>query len=437
MLQTKTFRGGVHPPAQKLSASVALEELTAPSEVTILLKQHIGTPVNPLVKVGERVLMGQKIGDVETGLAAPVHASVAGKVKSIGSVDGADGKKVAAITIENDGSDELHPNIAPYLNWDSARPDELREYIREAGIVGMGGAGFPTHAKLRVPPDKRISALIINGAECEPYLTCDHRLLLEQPELIFTGIRVLMQAASVDRAYIGIKITMDGVQEALKSFFAREQGIDLVLLESKYPQGEERQLIYAVTGKEIPSGGLPWDVGAMVVNVSTAWAVGSLVTTGLPSIKRAVTVTGSVHKPGNFLVRIGTPLKNLVEAAGGFSSPPGSVILGGPMTGFPQHSLNVNLTKQNNGVLVLNESEMGSSAKTDCIHCGKCVSICPCRLMPVYLGKEAELENVEQLKKYNILDCRECGSCAYICPAKIPLLHWIRLGKGLVQAARR
>lgn len=435
-MQTKTFRGGVHPDPSKLSWQEALQPLTPPGEVVIPLRQHIGAPVQPLVKVGDTVKLGQKIGDNERGLCAPVHASVSGRVKAISIVDSADGRKVQAIVLENDGLDTPDEAIKP-LDWEQATPEQLKTWIRESGIIGMGGAGFPTHAKLNVPEGKKLEILVINGVECEPYLTCDHRILLEQPDKVFKGIRALMRATGIERAYIGVKVTMNGVQESMRPYFEQEPGIDLVLLESKFPQGEERQLIYAATGKEIPSGGLPWDVGALVINASTAWAVGSLMTTGMPSVERAVTVTGAVKKPSNFMVRIGTPIGYLIEAAGGFDGDISTVIMGGPMTGLPQFVLDTVITKQNNGVVALTTKQMKPPVETDCIRCGKCVEICPCRLMPIYMSKEAQREDVDQLKRYNILDCRECGSCAYICPAKIPLLHWLRLGKGVVQAAAR
>ena len=394
----------------------------------------MGAPTEALVSVGDRVLQGQKIGDGK-GLCAPVHASVSGKVKAIAEVSGADGRKVPAITIENDGENELYGGVSPFQQWQSASPEEIRSFVRECGVVGMGGAGFPTHAKLSLPPGKSLNLIIVNGAECEPFLTCDHRLLVEQPETIILGIELLMKAAGVEHALIGAKVTMDGVPEALLPFLETHTGVDLLLMESKYPQGEERQLIFAATGKEIPSGGLPWDVGVLVVNVSTAWTLGNIVKTGIPSITRAVTVSGAVATPSNFLVKVGTPISNLIEAAGGFDGKPGAVILGGPMTGLPQHNLQVPITKQNNGVTVLAKNRMGVLAETDCIHCGKCVAVCPSRLMPLYMAKESQRENVDEMKRYNLLDCRECACCAYICPAKIPLLHWMRLGKGLIRAA--
>jgi len=380
--------------------------------------------------------MGQKIGDNLRGLSAPVHASVSGRVRVIGDVDTADGRKGTAITITNDGQDTLDETITPHPEWEQATPEEIRGLIRESGIVGMGGAGFPTHAKLQVPPDKKLNLLLVNGAECEPYLTCDHRLFLEATELIILGIKVLMRVAAVEQAYIGAKVTMEGVQDALWPFLEKEKGIDLVLLESKFPQGEERQLIYAVTGKEIPSGGLPWDLGVLVVNVSTVWAVGMLVTSGYPSFQRGVTVSGAVQQPSNYMVRVGTPISALLEAAGGFAGEPGAIILGGPMTGLPQSSTLVPITKQNNGVTVFAKGTVAGGGTTDCIRCGRCVAACPYRLLPLYLAKEAERGDIEQLNKFNLLDCRECACCAYSCPAHIPLLHWMRLGKGQLRAAR-
>ena len=436
-MQTRTFRGGVHPDGSKLSAESALRVIPPPQIVSIPLKQHIGIAVQPLVKVGDVVSLGQKIGDSDQGLCAPVHASVSGKVKAIQAIDSADGKTVQAIVLENDGEDRIDESITPFDNWATLHPSELKQLIREAGIVGMGGAGFPTHAKLSVPEGKKLSVLIINGVECEPYLTGDHRILLEYASRVLLGIKVLMRAATVEKAYIGVKITMAGIPAAFDSLLQNEPGVDLVLLESKFPQGEERQLVYAITEQEIPSSGLPWDVGALVCNASTAWAIGTYIETGMPSIERPVTVTGAVKNPSNFMTRIGTPIQYLIEQAGGFEGEPGTVIMGGPMTGLPQLSLKTTICKQNNGVLVFTKQQMKKAHETDCIRCGKCVEVCPWRLMPIYMAKESQREDVSQMQHYNILDCRECGSCAYTCPARIPLLHWIRLGKGLVQAARR
>jgi len=435
-MRLKTFRGGIHPPKNKFTALDAIRPMTVPQLVVIPLQQHVGAPCQPLVKVGELVKMGQKIGEAKAFVSAPVHASVSGKVKAIGLVDGTLGKKTMAITIENDYQDTPDESILGQRNLDNMTPDDIRNMVREAGIVGLGGAGFPTSVKLSPPADKKIEMLIMNGVECEPYLTCDQRVIIEETDTMILGIRAMMKALGVNHAYIGIKITMEGAIEALHEKILNEKGIDVVPLVPKYPQGEERQLIYAVTGREVPSGGLPHDVGVVVANVATAWAIGRTLQTGMPLIERIMTVGGAVQNPGNFTVRVGTKIEDMMMAVGGYSGTPGSIIVGGPLTGFAQFHTNIPLTKQNNGFVVLTKEQAEPGEMTDCIHCGLCVQACPCRLVPHQLSKYAKNGDTAGLEQFNILDCRECSSCAYVCPAKIPLLHYMRVGKNYVMAKR-
>ena len=435
-MRLKTFRGGIHPPKNKFTALDAIRPMTVPQLVVIPLQQHVGAPCQPLVKVGELVKMGQKIGEAKAFVSAPVHASVSGKVKAIGLVDGTLGKKTMAITIENDYQDTPDESILGQRNLDNMTPDDIRNMVREAGIVGLGGAGFPTSVKLSPPADKKIEMLIMNGVECEPYLTCDQRVIIEETDTMILGIRAMMKALGVNHAYIGVKITMEGAIEALHEKILNEKGIDVVPLVPKYPQGEERQLIYAVTGREVPSGGLPHDVGVAVANVATAWAIGRTLQTGMPLVERIMTVGGAVQNPGNFTVRVGTKIEDMITAVGGYSGTPGSIIVGGPMTGFAQFHTNIPLTKQNNGFVVLTKEQAEHGEMTDCIHCGLCVQACPCQLVPHQLSKYAKNGDTAGLEQFNILDCRECSSCAYVCPAKIPLLHYMRVGKNYVMAKR-
>lgn len=435
-MRLKTFRGGIHPPKNKFTALDAIRPMTVPQLVVIPLQQHVGAPCQPLVKVGDLVKMGQKIGEAKAFVSAPVHASVSGKVKAIGLVDGTLGKKIMAITIENDYQDTPDESISGQKNLDNMTPDDIRNMVREAGIVGLGGAGFPTSVKLSPPPDKKIEMLIMNGVECEPYLTCDQRVIIEETDTMILGIRAMMKALGVNHAYIGIKITMEGAIEALHEKILNEKGIDVVPLVPKYPQGEERQLIYAVTGREVPSGGLPHDVGVVVANVATAWAIGRTLQTGMPLIERIMTVGGAVQNPGNFTVRVGTKIEDMMMAVGGYSGTPGSIIVGGPLTGFAQFHTNIPLTKQNNGFVVLTKEQAEPGEMTDCIHCGLCVQACPCRLVPHQLSKYAKNGDTAGLEQYSVLNCRECSSCAYVCPAKIPLLHYMRVGKNYVMAKR-
>jgi electron transport complex protein RnfC len=435
-MRLKTFRGGIHPPKSKFTALDPIKTMPVPQLMVIPLQQHIGAPCQPLVKVGDLVKMGQKIGESKSFVSAPVHASVSGKVKAIGMADGALGKKTMAITIENDYQDTLDETISGLRNLQSMTPDDIRAMVREAGIVGLGGAGFPTSVKLTTPADKKVDMLIINGVECEPYMTCDQRVIIEQTDTMILGIRAMMKALGVNHAYIGVKITMEGAIEALHEKILIEKGIDVVPLVPKYPQGEERQLVYAVTGLEIPAGGLPHDVGAAVANVATAWAIGRTLKTGMPLIERVMTVGGAVHSPGNFMVRVGTKIEDMIKEVGGYIGIPGSIVVGGPLTGFAQYHTNIPLTKQNNGFVVLTKEQAEPGEMTDCIHCGLCVQACPCRLVPHQLAKYAKIGDAAGLEQYDVLDCRECSSCAYVCPAKIPLLHYMRLGKNYVMAKR-
>ena len=435
-MRLKTFRGGIHPPKYKFTALDPVKRMPAAQLVVIPMQQHIGAPCQPLVKIGDLVKMGQKIGESNSFVSAPVHASVSGKVKAIGMADGALGKKTMAITIENDFQDTKDESIFGARNLDNMTPDDIRAMVREAGIVGLGGAGFPTSVKLTPPADKKIDVLIINGVECEPYLTCDQRVIIEETDTMILGIRAMMKALNVTHAYIGVKITMEGAIEALHEKILNEKGIDVVPLVPKYPQGEERQLVFAITGREVPSGGLPHDVGAVVANVATAWAIGRTLLTGMPLIERIMTVAGAVQTPGNFLVRVGSRIEDLVNAVGGYSGVPGSIIVGGPLTGFAQYHTNIPLTKQNNGFVVLTKEQAEPGEMTDCIHCGLCVQACPCRLVPHQLTKYAKIGDTDGLEQFNVLDCRECASCAYVCPAKIPLLHYMRVGKNYVMAKK-
>ena len=435
-MRLKTFRGGIHPPKNKLTALDAIRPMTIPQVVVIPLQQHVGAPCQPLVKVGDLVKMGQKIGESKAFVSAPVHASVSGKVKAIGLVDGALGKKSMAITIENDYQDTPDESVSGPKNLDNMTPEDIRNMVREAGIVGLGGAGFPTSVKLSPPSDKNIEMLIMNGVECEPYLTCDQRVIIEETDTMILGIRAMMKALNVSHAYIGVKITMEGAIEALHEKILNEKGIDVVPLVPKYPQGEERQLIYAVTGREVPSGGLPHDVGVVVANVATAWAIGRTLQTGMPLVERIMTVSGAVQNPSNFTVRVGTKIEDMINAVGGYSGTPASIIVGGPLTGFAQFHTNIPLTKQNNGFVVLTKEQAEPGEMTDCIHCGLCVQACPCRLVPHQLVKYAKNGDTTGLEQYSVLNCRECSSCAYVCPAKIPLLHYMRVGKNYVMAKR-
>lgn len=433
----KTFRGGIHPVGHKeLSSNKAITVMTPPAEVIIPLQQHVGAPCKPLVKKGDIVNKGQKIGDTDAFVSAPIHASVSGVVKAIEPCWHPTGARVEGIVIENDGEERLDPSIHPQNDLDQLDAQAIRAIIREAGIVGLGGATFPTHVKVTPPSDKRIDTLIINGCECEPYLTCDHRLMVEHPERIIYGTRVLLKALGISKAVIGIELNKPDAIAAMEKAAASYPGIEVVPLKIKYPQGAEKQLITALTGKEVPVGGLPMDIGIVVNNVGTAAAIQAAVQWGMPLIERVVTVSGEgVSEPHNFLVRIGTRLSELIEAAGGFRGTPKQVIMGGPLTGVAQFDLSVPVTKCTSGILAFNHLRTARQPEP-CIRCGRCVDVCPAFLLPVTIVRYADGGKLDAAVEWGLLNCMECGSCSYVCPANRFLVQSIKLAKQEVQAQR-
>jgi len=439
LIKGKGFKGGVHPPdGKELSNAKEVVTLPVPEQVTIPLSQHIGAPAESLVKVGDAVKKGQKIGEAKGFVSVPVHASISGKVTAVASFPHPAGKNLPAIQIESDGLDEWSEDVKENPSYKNLSPEEIKSIIQGAGIVGMGGAAFPTHVKLSPPANKKIDTLIINGAECEPYLTADHRLMLEEPDRVIEGASIIARALSVPNILIGIEDNKPDAIKAVSDAARSYEGVKVVSLKVMYPQGGEKQLIKAVSGKEVPSGGLPMDVGVVVQNVATAAAVYDAIRFGRPLIERIVTVTGSgVNNPGNFRVRTGTSSLKLIEAAGGFKSEIGKVISGGPMMGMTQYTLDIPVTKGMSGLLFLPQNEVKSYASEACIRCGRCVAVCPMGLLPNMLGIYAELDRFEQAEKANLMDCIECGSCAYVCPSKRPLVHLIRYAKADVMARRK
>jgi len=433
-----SFIGGIHPPhAKKASEKKAILKAIEPKIVRIPLRQHIGAPCDPAVKKGDYVKVGQEIGSVSSFVCAPIHSSVSGTVIDVKKVDVLGGQELCVI-IESDGKNDLHESVQPKGELDSLEPKRIIEIIRDSGIVGMGGAGFPTHVKLSPPPEKAIETVILNGAECEPYLTADHRLMLESPEKIVFGLKAIMKAVGVEKGYIGIENNKPDAIEAMKVAAKGENGIEVVGLHTKYPQGAEKQLIYACTKREVPSGGLPMDAGAVVNNVATAAAVSDAIQLGMPSVERICTVTGSgIVDAQNLLIKVGTELSEIVDQCGGYKGTPGKVILGGPMMGIATHTDKIPSTKTTSGVLVFTPEEAKLPETVNCIKCGKCVEICPAFLQPAALSAYSLKGMYEQAEKINALDCIECGSCSFVCPSKRPLLHSIRVGKREVLAARR
>jgi len=435
--RAKTFVGGTYPAHNKDRTKAQPIALAPVPEVLIYpLCQHIGAPCEPLVAVGDRVLRGQKIADSTAKICAPIHSSVSGKVIAIEPRPHPNGQSTMAIVVENDGLDET---VAPFVEpkgLDELSPAEIVEIVREAGIVGLGGAAFPTHFKLVPPPHAKIEMVILNGAECEPYLTCDHRTMVEKPELVVQGLRILMKALGVNQGYIGVEVNKPDAIAALSSACAAYSGIQVVPLQVKYPQGSEAQLIKAVTGRELPAKKLPADVGVIVNNVGTAAAVAEAVQTGLPLMERVVTISGSmVERPQNLLVRIGTTFGDLLTECG-LKGQPGKIINGGPMMGMTVGTIDVPVTKGVTGILALSEAESCQLEVGPCIRCGRCVDVCPMFLLPVFLGQFAERGMLDKAEEYHILDCQECGCCSYVCPARRPLVQNIRLAKSGVLAKR-
>jgi Na+-translocating ferredoxin:NAD+ oxidoreductase subunit C len=434
-----TFKQGIHPEYNKeLTRDKPLKKAKRPDKVVIPLQQHIGAPCKPLVKKGDHVNLGQKIGDSESFVSAPIHASVSGIVKDISKIMTPSGKEAMAVFIEADKDDIIDESIKPKGSLKTLSPKEIKDIIREAGIVGLGGAMFPTHVKLSIPDDKEVDYLILNGAECEPYLTVDYRIMIERSEDVLFGLKVLMKAVGVNKAIIGIEDNKPEAIKAMEKVVINEPGIELKVLETKYPQGGEKMLIKAILGREVPSGGLPLDVGVIVNNITTAVAISDVIKTGMPLIERSISITGrGINEPSNLIFRIGTSIKDLIKEAGGYKGVPGKVILGGPMMGVSQHETDVPGLKGTSGILVLPREEVPDYDPQPCIKCARCVDVCPTFLMPVTLANFVEHEMYDELEKYNVLNCIECGSCSYICPAKRPLLHYIRIGKAEIIARKR
>ena len=426
-----TFKkGGIHPPEHKeLTESLAIEPMPLPKEMAILLNQHIGAPATAIVTKGETIEEGQVIGEVSEGLGTYIHAPCKCIVKSIGTA-GHPIKIVApAVIIEPKSAPKKYENKR---DWSDLSADELLDIIHQAGIVGAGGAGFPVHVKLKPPKDAKITELVINGAECEPYLTADHRVMLEQPQEVIEGIRIMMKILDVKRCRFGIEVNKpDAIQTMSDSVNNTiNQHIDICALQTKYPQGSEKQLVYALTGRVIGSGALPASVGVVVQNVSTALAIYEAVVLGKPMFERVVTVSGNgIKRPANLRVRIGTRIRDIIEYLGGQKGDVKKVIIGGPMMGFATADLDMPVTKTTSGILLLTSEEVDLREGGPCVRCGWCLDACPMGLEPKEIALYVEAGRGKDTKQFGTMDCFECGSCAYVCPAKRPLVQLIRLAK--------
>ena len=437
----KTFKlGGVHPEENKLSKDKPIEVLAVPKIASIPFSQHLGAPAKVLVGKGDKVKTGQLIAKGEAFISANIHSSVSGKVSKIDEVIDTSGYRRPAVIIEVEG-DEWEESIDRSKEIKKQvllSQKEIIQKINEMGVVGLGGATFPSHVKLMVPEGKKAEVLIINGVECEPYLTSDHRLMMEKGDEMLVGVQILMMALGVNKAMIGIENNKPDAISHLSDLSKNYNGITVHGLKVKYPQGAEKQLIKALVNREVPSGKLPIEVGTVVHNAGTAFAVYEAVQKNKPLFERVVTLTGkSVKNPGNFLVRIGTPISELIQAAGGLPEDTGKIIGGGPMMGKALTSADVPVVKGTSGILILPESESGRKEVANCIRCAKCVTVCPMGLEPYLLEKCVINGNFEMTQKERVLDCIECGSCHYTCPSGRPLLDYLRYGKSMVSQIMR
>ncbi len=435
-MKIPTFPRGVHPPeAKEATRDKPISVLPAPEKVVIPLHQHFGAPAQPLVKKGDEVYLGQKIGEAKGLFSANVHASVSGKVLAVEDFPHPGGYPVLAVTIANDGQDRLWPELKPVEDPFSLSPEQIRSRVKEAGVVGLGGAAFPTAVKLAPPPDKPIDVLILNGCECEPMLTADFRLMMEAPNDIVRGGELARLATIANQCIIGVEDNKIEAAQALSSHL-NEFPAQVRLLKTKYPQGAEKNLIYALLRREVPRGGLPFDVGVVVQNVGTAKAIWDAVSSGKPLYERVITVAGpGIREPKNLLVRIGTLFAEAVAFCGGLEEGTNVLIMGGPMMGVAQWSLDLPIIKGTSGILAWHIHPF--PREYPCIRCGRCVEHCPMGLLPTWIAKLVQHEKWADAEKWGVLDCVECGCCQYICPSKIRLVHWMRVGKNKIARAKR
>ena len=427
------YYGGVHPTERKeFTEHLPLERFPDPETVVIPLSMHAGAPANPVVQVGDTVKVGQVIGESAGFISSPVHSSVSGTVTAIENHGHATRGECLSVVIRSDGKNTLHESVQPHKGLDDLTPDEIVEIVRDAGIVGMGGAGFPTSVKLK--PAKPVDTILLNGCECEPLLTADHRVLLEFADDVIFGLKAIIKATGAEKGLIVIEDNKPDAIELMKEKTAGYDNMDVVVARTKYPQGAEKMLIKRVTGRKVPSGGLPADVGCIVSNISTTKAISDAIQKGMPLIERVVTVTGEkLKKPGNYIVKIGTNTKDLIDYCGGLTDDDVTIKAGGPMMGFVLSDLNVPIMKGSNGIIAV---ETDHTVEQPCIKCGRCMDVCPIELSPLYFAKYADEENWQGMKDKNVMDCVECRCCEYICSSKIPLVAKIKAGKNAVRGMK-
>jgi len=437
MSNTRKFKGGVHPNDSKaLSKDKAIQVAPLLESYQVIIHQNIGAPPELLVKKGDEVKKGQLLAKAGGFVSVPLHAPTSGTIKMIDKCPGPTGMAVAAIEITADGEDTFEAPFEPIADWKNTDPAELKQRVWDAGIVGMGGAGFPAHVKLSPPEGKTIDTLILNGAECEPYLTADHRIMLESAEKVVKGAAIIARILGLDTAVIGVEANKpDAIAELEK--IAADYNITVQSLPVNYPQGAEKQLIYAITGREVPIGKLPMDVHCVVQNVASAVAIAEAID-GMPSIERITTVTGKpVVNPGNWKFRLGTPIAKALELAGGVTEQPAKLLLGGPMMGFAQSSLDVTVMKNTSGILLISCDEVSQYTSEPCIRCGRCVEVCPMNILPATISQAIENKRFDWAEELHVMACIECGSCSYVCPAHRPLNQHFKRGKIEIQAQLR
>ncbi|NOY07231.1 MAG: electron transport complex subunit RsxC [Spirochaetes bacterium] len=433
----QVFNGGIHPRYfRELTRDKPLREAKLPGEVVIPLSQHIGAPAEPVVKPGDMVKVGTLIGRSSKFISASVHSSLSGRVTAVESRPHPVLGNALAVVIEGDGKDEHE--LFSSQDPENVSPEEVKKLILQAGIVGLGGAAFPAHVKLTLPEGKKVDTFILNGAECEPYLTGDYRIMVERTDDVVGGLKIIKRILKAEKAYVGIEEDKAEAVKSMSEALKNEKSIEVIPLKVKYPQGGEKQLIKTILNREVPGGSLPLDVGCMVSNVGTALSVYEAVSFGKPLYRRVVTVTGAIVKnPVNLLARIGTRIGDLIEECGGLSENAGKVITGGPMMGLAQYSLDVPVIKGTTGILCLGEKEISFHEELPCIRCARCVDVCPMGLLPTEMRKKVKAGHWEELKDYSLSDCLECGCCQYVCPAYIPLVHLFKLGKSELQRIRQ
>ena len=433
------FYGGVHPHEEKVSSGVAIASAPLLEQYTVPLAMHIGAPATPVVKPGDTVKRGQLIGQASGFVSANIHSPTSGKVKTLDFCLGPAGTQLPCVIITSDGEDTPAEPLSPMTDWQNTSPDEIRKRVADAGLVGMGGAAFPTSVKLSIPPGKSIDTLIINGVECEPCLTADHRLMLENPQKVLLGCAIAAHVLGVTNIIIAIENNKpDAIAQLEKLAPTVSPDIRVESLGVNYPQGAEKQLIYTFTKRQVPSGGLPADVHCVVMNVGSTFALAEAVLDGKPLYERVTTVTGTpVAHPGNWRFRVGTPYETAIRQAGGVQGEVGKLISGGPMMGMTVYSQAVPIMKNTSGILLLAPTEVFQYTSKACLHCGRCNDACPMQLMPGILSTQIENERFDDAQNWHVMDCIECGCCAFICPAGRPLVQHMRRAKSEVGAKLR